>query len=173
MKNYHLLLPSALLMLASCSQSVRNSENVNGTDTLASHASHATEGKALYAKMQINPELKSADPVQLKFTVYNDADTAQTFCKWHTPFEPLMSKYLDIKNENGEEAAYKGPMAKRIMPPPADSYIKVNPKDSLSVTVDLLKGYDLKKSSKYTISYSGQNMSGLIVKDSISFVYGK
>jgi len=84
-----------------------------------------------------------------------------------------MSKYLDVKAENGEEVSYKGPMAKRMMPPPASSYMAVNPKDSASTTVDLLKAYDITKPAKYTITYVGQNMSGLIVKDSISFVYAK
>lgn len=121
--------------------------------------------------MKINPEIKQGDSVLLTFTVYNNSDSVQQFCKWHTPFEPWMSKYLDIKAENGDEAPYQGAMAKRVMPPPADSYIKVNPKDSLSVTVDVLKGYKLDKASKYSIIYNGQNMSGLIVKDSVSFIY--
>lgn len=56
-----------------------------------------------------------------------------------------MSSYLSITNEKGEEAPYKGAMAKRIMPPPASSYTNVNPGDSLVANADLLKAYDLKK----------------------------
>jgi hypothetical protein len=121
--------------------------------------------------MEISDTIKLGDPLELKFIVHNKADTAQQFCKWHTPFEPLMSKYLDVKDENGVEVDYRGAMAKRIMPPPADSYIKVASKDSLVTMIDLLKGYALSKPSKYTITYSGQNMSGLVVRDSVSFVY--
>jgi len=95
------------------------------------------------------------------------------FCKWHTPFEPLMSKYLDVTDENGTEVDYKGAMAKRMMPPPASSYIEVKSGDSLAVTVDVLKAYAITKPAKYTIKYSGQNMSGLVVKDSVVFNYTK
>jgi hypothetical protein len=123
--------------------------------------------------LKIKDTIKVGEPVTLKFTIYNHADTAQQFCKWHTPFEPLISKYLEVKDENGVEVDYKGAMAKRIMPPPASSYIKVNSKDSLTIDVDLLKGYAITKTSKYTVKYVGQGMSGLIVADSVSFVYKK
>ena len=123
--------------------------------------------------MSMKDTVKAGEPVELKFTVYNNADTAQHFCKWHSPFEPFISKYLDIKSASGEEVNYKGAMAKRMMPPPASSYIAVNSKDSVSTQVDLLKGYDISKPGRYSITYVGQNMSGLVVKDSISFVYAK
>ncbi|MDB5013861.1 MAG: protease [Daejeonella sp.] len=129
--------------------------------------------KGLTAKMAIQDTIKMGSLAQLRFTVYNDADTVQQFCKWHTPFEPLMSKYLEVKDENGLEVQYLGAMAKRMMPPPESSYIKVNAKDSISATVNLLKAYAIEKTSKYTISYSEGSISGLIVTDSISFVYLK
>jgi hypothetical protein len=171
MKNSLLIL--AVLALASCSQSTRNSESAATADTLKADTSIKTVSSPLYAKMTVSPVVKMGEALEMRFTVYNDADSVQQFCKWHTPFEPLMSKYLDITDESGEEAMYKGAMAKRIMPPPADSYIKIQPKDSLSVTVDLLKGYGILKPSIYKVKYNAQNMSGLVVKDSLSFVYEK
>ncbi|HEY0176199.1 MAG TPA: protease [Pedobacter sp.] len=172
MKNIIPLLSAALFVLSSCNQHIHPSKSDSTkTDTVSSPAAEQSQGKPLFATMQIKDNSK--DQVKLKFTVYNQADSVQHFCKWHTPFEPLMSKYLEIKDENGEEAAYQGPMAKRMMPPPADSYLKVNPGDSLSVDVDVSKGYAIKKAGKYTISYTGQNMSGLIVKDSVVLVYPK
>lgn len=123
--------------------------------------------------MVVNEKVNSGDPVNLKFTVYNHTDSIKQFCKWHTPFEPLMSKYLAVKDENGVEVAYQGPMAKRIMPPPADSYLKLNAGDSLSIDVDLLKAYAIKKAGRYSVVYTGQNMSGLVIKDSVAFEYGK
>jgi len=166
------ILPAALLALASCSPATRSADdNVAKTDTVTTVPS--AEEKGLFAKMTIKDTIKTGEPLQLKFTVYNNADSVQQFCKWHTPFEPLISKYLDIKDENGEEVNYKGAMAKRIMPPPASSYQKLNPKDSLSADVDLFKGYNITKPARYTIVYNSQNMSGLIVKDSVTFVYAK
>jgi len=162
-----------LVLLASCSQSTRNTDQSATTDSLKSDSSVTPVSKGLYAKMTVAPSINIGQPVEMTFTVYNDADTAQQFCKWHTPFEPLLSKYLDITDDKGEEVMYKGAMAKRIMPPPADSYIKIQPKDSLSVKVDLLKGYDIVKPATYKVKYNAQNMSGLTVTDSITFSYRK
>lgn len=161
MKNLSILISTAaILTLSSCGMNNNAAKN-------------STAEKGLFAKMSVKDTVKAGELVELKFTVYNNADTAQSFCKWHTPFEPFISKYLDVKLTSSEEINYKGAMAKRMMPPPASSYITVNSKDSASTKVDLLKGYDLSKPGKYTIIYVGQNMSGLIVKDSISFVYEK
>jgi len=170
MKNIIPIFSAAILLLSSCSQTTRSTD----TDSIkVDSTSLVATAQPLFATMKINENIKTGDSVKLKFTVYNTADTVQQFCKWHTPFEPLISKYLDITDENGEEAAYQGAMAKRIMPPPADSYVKVNPGDSLSIDVDVLKGYAIKKPGKYVVSYNAQNMSGIVVKDSVVFVYGK
>ncbi|AOM75964.1 protease [Pedobacter steynii] len=175
MKNFSTLLyATVVLALSSCGMNKNGTQNsTDAADFPATVAVDSLAEKGLFAKMSIKDTVKVGELVELKFTVYNDADTAQHFCKWHTPFEPFISKYLDVQSESGEEVNYKGAMAKRVMPPPAGSYMAVNSKDSVSVTVDLLKGYDITKPDKYTITYVGQNMSGLIVKDSISFVYAK
>lgn len=167
MKNIKSILCLTMLAFSACGVKTTNTKSA---DT-AVVSSPAQTTKVIFAKMQIKDTIKVGDSVKLKFTVYNPADSAQQFCKWHTPFEPLMSKYLEVKNESGEEINYQGAMAKRIMPPPASSYIKVNSKDSLSTTVDLLKAFAITKPAKYTITYVGQNMSGLAVTDSVSFVY--
>lgn len=155
------------MAVTACSVKTRNNQTADST--AASGAAQPRKG--LFAKMKIKDTIKAGDSVLLKFTVYNQADTVQQFCKWHTPFEPLMSKYLDVKDASGNEADYKGAMAKRIMPPPASSYIKVNSKDSLTSTVDLLKAFSITKPGKYTVSYNAQNISGLQVTDTVSFVY--
>ena len=170
MKNYQIL-AVALLALSSCGtrtgkQSVQADSTKSITDTTV------TKNK-LSAAMAIKDTIKIGDSVLLKFTVKNNsADTAR-FCKWHTPFEPLISKYLDIKDESGNEVTYKGAMAKRIMPPPATAYTMLNANDSLSVSVDLLKGYAIEKPAKYTVTYNSTGISGLSVQKSVSFVYIK
>lgn len=169
MKKLSIFLSTALLLaLSSCG--MNNNATKNSSDTTMVTVDSTAE-KRLFAKMSMKDTVKAGEPVELKFTVYNNADTAQHFCKWHSPFEPFISKYLDIKSASGEEVNYKGAMAKRVMPAPPSSYITVNPKDSVSTIVDLLKGYDISKPGQYSINYVGQNMSGLIVKDSISFLY--
>ena len=57
------------------------------------------------------------------------------------------------------------------MPPPESSYITVSAKDSTVVTLNLLKAYAVTKPGKYTINYIGGNISGLTVKDSLTFEY--
>lgn len=171
MKNYQIL-AIALLALSSCG--VHTNQNTDQkTDSSASVSAPVTTGKIVTAEMSIKDTIKAGDSVLLKFTVKNNnADTAR-FCKWHTPFEPPMSKYLDITDENGNEVNYKGAMAKRIMPPPADSYITLKANDSLSVNADLLKAYAIDKPAKYTITYNSTGISGLTVQKSVSFVFIK
>lgn len=174
MKTIIPLLSAAVMILSSCSnQTSTSSARKIKEDAATNKAWKRPEGKKIYAAMQIKNSIKIGDSVKLKFTVYNPTDSVQQFCKWHTPFEPLISKYLDVKEVNGEEANYQGAMAKRMMPPPASSYQKVNPGDSLSIAIDLLKGYAVKKPGKYVITYNGEGMSGLSVKDSVVFNYVK
>lgn len=108
----------------------------------------------------------SKDSLILTFTVSNHADTIRHFLKWSTPFEPLLGKYLSVTNKDGIEAQYKGPMAKRMMPPPAESYIAVNPHDSVSATFNLIKGYSVVP-GQYTIKYTASGISGLIPENEI------
>jgi len=167
MKNIIPLLFVPILFLSACSPTARNAK----ADTAASSPDGKSTSKILFATMKIKSSIKAGDSVKLRFTVYNPTDSVQQFCKWHTPFEPLMSKYLDVKDEKGNEVSYKGPMAKRIMPPPASSYIQVKAGDSLSVDVDVLKSYAITQPARYSINYNAQSMSGLLVRDSVVFSY--
>jgi hypothetical protein len=166
MKNlFYLPIALVLLIAASCG-SQQNTVAENKAETTQPE----TE-KNFVGVMAIKDSIKLGDSVLLRFTARNATDTTSKFLKWQTPFEPLMSKYLDIKDENGNEVNYKGAMAKRMMPPPADAYLTVNSKDSLVATVDVLKGYDLSKPGVYTITYTSENVSGLKVPQSVKFVY--
>jgi hypothetical protein len=156
------IIPAVLILLAGCSPKVQNA---------SSNIPSKNQGDSLYLVLGIKDIIKTGEKVSLKFTVHNDQSTEKSFCKWHTPFEPLMSKYLDIKDENGNEVLYKGPMAKRIMPPPADSYLVVKPKDILSSEVDLLKAYQLEAEKKYTVSYNSSGISGIKATNTVTFRY--
>lgn len=171
MKQISLLL-SAVVLLAACGTSKEQSTISNSKTEMASTVD-SIAGNQITARLRMKPVIQAGDALELQFTVYNRSSSKQSFCKWHTPFEPPMSKYLDIKGPQETEAQYRGIMAKRIMPPPADSYIEVKPNDSLSVKVDLSKVYLLDKAGVYVVRYNAQEISGLIVKDSISFVYKK
>lgn len=160
-----------MLLVAACSNR-KQSDTRSGIrpDTIAMAVSSK---HALTARMHINPVIKVGDSVLLNFTVFNTTNKDQTFCKWHTPFEPPMSKYLDVLDDKRYEVQYLGAMAKRAMPPPANSYLTVKSGDSLSITVDLRKSYQIDKLSKYTLKYNSEDISGLSIKDSVSFEYLK
>ncbi|MDT0678666.1 hypothetical protein [Autumnicola musiva] len=96
----------------------------------------------------------------MSFTVINDNDRVQQFWKWETPFEPRVGKYMEVTDEQGNKAAFKGAMARRVMPPPPESYIEVPPHDSVKTTFNIAKNYCI-KSRRYTVKYSGGGVSEL------------
>ncbi|WP_231491357.1 protease [Pedobacter sp. Leaf170] len=171
MKNLKLIIPAIAVLFGACSQNQTNNNKNVVADTTSKVSSDSIQSDSLFAKMYINETAKKGSPVLLKFTVINSADSAKSFCKWHTAFEPFISKYLDITDSNGNEVAYIGAMAKRIVPPPADSYLSVKAKDSISAEVDLLKAYDLKSGNKYYVSYNGSNISGVSAPKKLSFSF--
>ncbi|KQR71055.1 hypothetical protein [Pedobacter sp. Leaf176] len=155
-----IIIPALLIALAGCSQKVR---------TIKTEESSSTSRDSLYVTLSSVNIIKAGQKVNLRFVIHNENSTGKSFCKWHTPFEPLMSKYLDIKDEQGNEAAYTGPMAKRMMPPPIDSYLTVNPKDTLVANVDLRKAYQLEAGKKYTVHYNSSAISGLKISNNAIF----
>ncbi len=157
MKVIKFILPTIVaIAMGSCSQSTHTTNEKILTDSTKTEPD-----TALFAKISFPISIQFGKPVEMTFTVYNPTDSNKTFCKWHTPFEPLMSKYLDITGS--AEAAYQGPMAKRIMPPPAESYVTIKPGDSLSTKVDITKGYDIRSLGTYYVNYNSENISGLKV----------
>ncbi|UYQ94479.1 hypothetical protein MKQ68_05165 [Chitinophaga horti] len=128
----------------------------------------APKGK-LVTTMSVAPQIGAEKPVMLHFVVYNPTKTELQFCKWHTPFEGFMSSFLDVKTAGGQPVDYRGAMAKRIMPPPAEAYIKVPARDSVSVDIDLSKGYNLAAPGLYSATYQASGMSGLEKVNDITF----
>jgi len=167
MKNLKLILPFAVVALAACSQRVNTIKEQQNPDTTVT----AVNTDSLTAVMKIKSTINSGEPVLFGFDVQNPTTKPLRFLKWYTPFEAPMSKFLDITNAQGEEVAYKGPMAKRVMPPPADSYLEIKAGGKSFAEIDLLKVYDLKPGQQYTISYNSASVSGLKVSQQVSFRY--
>ncbi|AYL94228.1 protease [Mucilaginibacter celer] len=109
----------------------------------------------------------TADSVGVSFTVSNNTDSPVRFCKWETPFEPRLGKYFEVSDDKGNEAAFKGAMARRVMPPPAEAYIVVAAHDSVNTSVNLAKNYSI-QTGKYTVKYVGGGVSGLRSGNTIS-----
>jgi hypothetical protein len=115
----------------------------------------------LVTTMSVASPVKTGNPVMLKFTVKNTSSKELKFCKWHTPFEGFRNSIFTITDSKGEEARYKGIMAKRVMPPPADAYMAVAGEDSVSASIDITTAYDVTAPGKYTITYQSSGISGL------------
>jgi hypothetical protein len=115
----------------------------------------------LVTTMTVKEPVKVGSPVMVTFTVHNTSSKELKFLRWHTPFEGFKNSIFDIKNSKGEEVRYKGIMAKRIMPPPADAYMAVAAGKTVTGSIDLLTAYDLTAPGKYTIVYQSSGISGL------------
>ncbi|GAB3930512.1 hypothetical protein GCM10028827_25970 [Mucilaginibacter myungsuensis] len=117
--------------------------------------------------MALSAKPTTKDSLFLTFTVVNTTDRTQRFCKWETPFEPRLGKYFEIVNSAGQEADFKGAMARRVMPPPPEAYIEVPAHDSVKTTINLADNYSLAP-DKYSISYTGGGVSGLAAGSKLS-----
>ncbi len=169
MIRYYLFFTFAVMLVMLSCRSRKSSDQLIKTQV---DSSITVEGIAtdLKATLSMKDKISASEPIELKFTVSNATDSTQRFCKWHTPFEPFLSMYLEITDSNRKEVAYIGAMAKRIMPPPADAYISVPAGNLVSATVDLSKGYAITEPGTYHVRFRGQQMSGLQTANELKFV---
>lgn len=157
-----------LITLAAC-LSVFSFTACKHAQKAASTTSAPSTAEELVTTMSVPEKVKVGSPVMLKFTVNNNSAKELQFCKWHTPFEKFMNSYFEIQDSKGEPVQYKGIMAKRIMPPPADAYIKVPAKGKVSSDIDLLTGYRITAPGTYKVTYQDSGMSGLTKVNEVSF----
>jgi hypothetical protein len=155
-------------------QSAQNDTTQQAQDTTAAltetPAADTSSAAALTTVMSVSEKVKAGAPVLVKFTVTNSSDKEVEFCKWHTPFEEkFLNSFFEIQDSKGEPAQYTGVMAKRIMPPPADAFIKVPAKGTVSAEIDLLKGYKVSAPGTYKVIYQGDGISGLTKVNEVTF----
>lgn len=173
MRNYFTstLLLVAVISMAACQTSKKSSEN---KDTISKETELSfVKDTSLVAQLSVPDSLSLYDSILLHFTVFNPTEDTLRFTKYHTPFEGFLNNFLTIKDTNGNEVTYIGPMAKRVMPPISESYMTVAPHDSLSVNIDLRKGYRFEKKGTYTIQYNGGNVSGIADGEGVKAVVGE
>jgi len=111
----------------------------------------------LVANLELPDTLPVNEPVTLKFTLQNRSDEALYFLKWYTPLEGISGKIFNIKRD-GQLLPYEGILAMRADPLP-DSYIHLEPGESVSAEVDLSNAYDFSQPGKYTIAFLSPNIS--------------
>jgi hypothetical protein len=139
---------------------VAGCQNRKSTSTASNAKQTIKNSGKLEARLTPAARVFTKDSISLAFTVINNADTAQRFCKWETPFEPRIGKYFEITDDKGNEAPFRGAVARRKMPPPPESYISVPAHDSVRTLFNLADKYTF-KTGQYLVKYSGGGVSGL------------
>ena len=136
--------------------------NKDTTAQVASDSATPSTDSSLVASLAVvSPAASLKDSIIIEFTVHNPTKDTLKFTTYHTPFEGLISKFLDVKDSEGTEVSYQGPMAKRVMPPPADTYHSVAPGASESARFDLKRAYKIDKPGTYTLQYNAAAISGV------------
>ncbi|NGM63145.1 hypothetical protein G5B30_14640 [Sphingobacterium sp. SGG-5] len=153
------LLVAVIGLTVQCQQRRSNGSAASETKENIGNLSEDTALYATLESVEATPSLQ--DSVLIRFTVNNPTQDTLRFTTYHTPFEGSISKFLTIKDSAGNGVDYIGPMVKRVMPPPADTYHIIAPDQKESVTFDLKKSYRIEVGT-YTLQYNGENISGVM-----------
>lgn len=158
---YSLLVTGLLLTFTQCQQNAtKQGEELESLR--AKQAESMMDGDTtLVAILEIDSVVRLSDSLPIVFKVYNPTKDTLRFTQYHTPFEGFISNFLTITNTQGTEVPYLGAMAKRVMPPPAESYCTVAPSTSDSIRFSIMKGYGITQPGTYTIQYNAGNVSGM------------
>ncbi|WP_114941525.1 hypothetical protein [Mucilaginibacter endophyticus] len=154
----NIILISVAFLAASCSSQKQ-----------ATGLGQQNPASGLKVEMEQAAATATKDSLMITFTVINDTDKPLRFVKWETPFEPRLGKYFEIKGTDGNEAVFKGAMARRVMPPPPEAYMEVKAHDRIKTTIDLSDYYTINEGS-YEINYVGGGVSGLIAPNGIAVI---
>lgn len=136
-----------MLLLGATACSTNKTNNDQQMETKTSASKLVSSLKATQDSYTLN------DTISLEFTVKNPTKETIRFTQYHTPFEGMMSKFVDVKDEAGNEMNYIGAMTRRIMPPPENTYHTLAPGESKSVTFALKRGFEIIKPGVYKVNY--------------------
>lgn len=146
-----------ILFFTQCQQTADKQE----TNRSISPVQTSYPDTSLVAILQMDSTARLSDSLSILFSVLNPTKDTIRFTQYHTPFEGFINNFLTITDSEGKEIPYIGAMAKRMMPPPEESYCAVAPGTQDSVRFSLKKGYRIEKPGTYTIQYNGGNVSGM------------
>ncbi|MEH6307096.1 hypothetical protein RYH73_15725 [Olivibacter sp. CPCC 100613] len=158
---YTLFLIGTLSTFCRCQQTPQHQAQEPESLRAKQTASLTEADTSLIAILEIDSIAHLTDGVPLVFKVYNPTKDTLKFTQYHTPFEGFISNFLTVTDTAGNQIPYVGPMAKRVMPPPAETYCSVAPSAYDSISFSLVKGYKLIEPGTYTIQYNAGNISGM------------
>jgi len=98
----------------------------------------------------------SSESFLVEYEIRNNGDEPASFLPWKTPLDTVWEDIFRIVDEQGNEVAYSGKVARRA--PVADHmYTVIAPMQTLKATVDLTRSYLLPRDGAYTISLRNLN----------------
>lgn len=103
------------------------------------------------------------EPATIRFTVRDGGDKALYVLMWYTPLEGMKGEIFKVLRDN-EELPYEGRMVKRG-DPRAEDYIRIEPQDSASATVDLSLGFDVSKPGNYRVEFIKKIYDVIVAED--------
>lgn len=152
-------LAASVLFFTQCQQPSGNNNNTAAQDSTAQ--ADALADSTLLVSLQADSVYKLTDSISVLFLVSSHSKDSLRFTQYHTPFEGFMSNFLSITDSEGKDVPYIGPMTRRVMPPPADTYRTVAPGQIDSIRFPIAKGYRFEKAGTYSIQYNSGAISGL------------
>ena len=170
------LLMATVGLTTQCQSPQQQTSATDETEEQAAGATvHVAADTTLYAVLEpVGSTLSlQQDSLMITFTVVNPTSDTLKFTTYHTPFEGMISKFLTVTDSAGQEVKYQGAMAKRVMPPPAETYRTVATGQREHTTFDLRKGYAIEQPGSYTLQYNGEQISGIANGEPVTITVGE
>lgn len=111
----------------------------------------------LQAVLAIGETVVAGEPVELTFTLINQATYPLYVLKWYTPLEGIAGEIFRVVRD-GQPLPYRGILAMRGDPGP-ESYVLLPAGGSETATVDLAQAYDFSEVGTYTIAFLSPRIS--------------
>lgn len=117
----------------------------------------------LTAHLELSERLLIGEEINLKFTLMNESETPLYFLKWYTPLEGIGGEIFKVTRD-GQAVPYEGILAYRSFPS-ADSYVLINPGESISAVVDLGTSFDFSEFGTYQIGFLSPRISHIALSE--------
>jgi hypothetical protein len=118
-------------------------------------------------------QFEKNEAVVISFLITNTSNKNIKVCKYLTPCEGFMGKFLEIKEiKNNKDVAYKGIMVKRGAPE-SDDYIEIKPSEKTECSINIKEAYPIDKEGEYTIQFKGKPANNLPDSNTIKIKISK
>lgn len=111
----------------------------------------------LSSELQVDrAELRADEPMAIRWSLTNEGDQPLYVLRWTTPLAGIEGNIFAV-TRNGEPVMYTGKLIKRPAPGPED-FVKLEPGETLSTTVDISAAYDMGVTGHYTVRYRSERL---------------